>query len=422
MQANFSNSKTVKLKETENWYSLYVDWQCVSSWVSKNKITEEVKNSLDEIKIAYEEWKKISNKKWFDNALEKYHEILERFNKINNKNNDEVIDFDDGFDNNVNNDFDNEDVDNFDNEDLDEYFNKQPIDEFKFGLMKLRNKDMLNKKEAEEYFKKLRDKWLELKKEWRNIEEVFEKLNEYYDIRRYSLLAYDFHLWIVWFKEIKFFEVNNFGEIETIYSIFFEEDQKAKKKGDYSYLDNLLKWSYLLKRTRLFDKEEAEEFMKKLINKWLELKKEWRNMEEVYKEINRYYNAQTFSLYQYKLFLEKKWNEIKFYRVKENWEKETIASIIFKEKILSEEEMEEYILKMKEKWLKLKEEWRDIREVYDELWMDTYKQNDSFLEHNISIEIVENSIILYKMPYALKWSIETNDKGYIFRIPFKKRK
>jgi len=170
-----------------------------------------------------------------------------------------------------------------------------------------------------------------MKKEWKNIEEVYDELNKCYDKRRCSLMANKLCLWIVWFREIKFFKINRYGEIETIYSIFFKENQETRKKGDYSYLDELIEWDYLIKRKRLFDKEEAEEFMKKLRKKWIRLKKEWKNINEVFREIDIYYHTQSESLYQHKLFLRRNWiDEIEFYREKKAWNREIIAFINLK--------------------------------------------------------------------------------------------
>jgi len=102
-------TREIRLQETEKWYSLYVHWYCISSWVSKEKINKinNIEKALDEIEEAFEEWEKSSRKEWFDNALEKFHEILERYN---NKNDDEVIDFDKE-DNNFDDEYDNENDD-----------------------------------------------------------------------------------------------------------------------------------------------------------------------------------------------------------------------------------------------------------------------------------------------------------------------
>jgi len=206
MQVYLSKSWKVKLKETENWYSLYVRWKCISSWIPKYKINVNVKKSLDEIEGAYLKWETESEK--IENAYKKFHEVIERYYN-------ELINYDDNFENILDYDF---------NEEVDDFLNNQPINEFEKGIKEIKYKDMLNKEEAEEFFKKLINKWLKLKKEWKLQIKVYEELLNYYNKRRYSLLNNDLYIWIIWIKEIIFFRAKNSDEIKFIYSILFDEN------------------------------------------------------------------------------------------------------------------------------------------------------------------------------------------------------
>ena len=74
MQTYLNKSETAWLYETKKWFSLYIRWECITSWVSKEKITEKVIWSLDELDRTFVEW----GKKWSDKAYEKFYEIIER--------------------------------------------------------------------------------------------------------------------------------------------------------------------------------------------------------------------------------------------------------------------------------------------------------------------------------------------------------
>jgi len=499
-QEFYNTTWTVKLYETRSWFSLRVFWNYISSWISKNKITEEVKNSLDEIEQAFLKWE--TKNKWMKKAYKKFHEILNRWKeKI-----DEVIDFDDednDFEVNAVIKFVEDNDENFD-DDVDDFFDKNPADESNLETRK--KYERLDERESDEYFDKLIDKWIKLKNEWKNINEVFEELNKYYNKRRFSLRDYNHYIWIVWFREIRFFTINYANEIEINYRLFFEENEETKKKGDYSYLNELLEWDYFIKWMRIFDEKEEEEFIKKLINKWIEMKEKWVDFKEIKKYINGYYESQKLSLVShyiemewdkiifykvgnnkepiaiiefeehqetkkeknypyldallewnhwekrvkmvekedaevfikklinkwiemkeeweeiekirriinyfyetqkdslnsYNLYIDNKQEGIEFYRIGKDWHRETLTFLEIK--IFNDEEIKEYIFKMRDKWLKLKEEWKDIKEVYNELKKDYNRQRSSFLKYNIYIRINENSIEIYKIHITFEGS------------------
>jgi len=556
MQVIKSKSWRIKLKETENWFSLYVDWECVSSWVTKEKIKNEVKNSLDEIEQAYlkanPNWK--TKEKWIKEAHNKFHDILDRYN--NNKD-EKVKDFDDwviDFDKDEDDNFlekDDKDFDNYEDNDFDELseiemnfetvwnfstdfeeYEPDPVvhyDEFDYQLKcyydnyrEYHNKRIKKDRyEAKKFFDNLIRKWIKLKEEWKNIEEIYEELLEDYNKKSYMMNEFKLYIWIVWFKEIRFYFRNSKN---IIYSLFFEENPETKKKKDYSYLydllegdgrwkwirffdkeeeeiivkkiidkwfkmkekwedfenikkyiascfkskwfiftyyyydtfwdeinfykikeyedehiatiefeehqetkkeknypylETLIEWNHWYKKIKMVEKEDAEVFVEKLINKWLKLKDEWKEFSYIRKFINNFYETQKDSLNSYNLYIDNKQEGIEFYEIKKDWLRETLAFIELKE-INSKEEMEEYVLKMRDKWLKLKEEWKYRYEIYDELMKDYNRQINYFEKNNIYIDDFINSIKIFKVFKIYKGNKEEKIISYIISIPFEK--
>ena len=244
MQTYLNKSETAWLYETKKWFSLYIRWECITSWISKEKITDKVIWSLDELdRVFVEGWKK-----WSDKAYEKFYELL------NEREETEENDFDD-------------DIEVLDNNAVvwsynsaeevnkEHWFEMISTNRVKTNTwIELETMNVLNKEEAEAFVFKLRRKWMKMRKDWKEIKEIYETLKNEFDAQDFSMKANKLFIWIVWVREIKFFSTE-WWKIDQITNITFEENIQTKEALEKEARDF---YKVFLKKNQEFTMKELE--------------------------------------------------------------------------------------------------------------------------------------------------------------------